>query len=77
MRGKNFLNLDIGLPVQSLRQSIRACLALETTHQETMVDAVNRRGRGIRCKVSCTPLTTQGQGTHGAILVMEELPVAG
>ena len=76
VRGKNVLNLDMGLPVEPLRQSIRACLADETTHREVTVEAVNRRGRRLRCKVTCTPLGGNGRGTQGVILLMEE-PAAG
>jgi two-component system CheB/CheR fusion protein len=52
---KNFLNLDIGMPVQELRQPIRACLSSATGNQEMTVAATNRRGKQIRCKVSCAP----------------------
>ena len=76
-RGQNVLNLDIGLPVEPLRQAIRASLAGETTYQEVRVDAVNRRGRRIQCKVSCTPLMNRGPGTRGVILLMEDQGAGG
>ncbi len=71
-QGHNFLNLDIGLPVAHLRQPIRACLAGESRVQQLILDATNRRGRTIRCRITCTPLDTAGGGAHrGVILVME------
>ena len=46
---KNFLNLDIGLPVERLGHPIRACLAGEAEVLDVTLDATNRRGRPIRC----------------------------
>ena len=36
------------------------------------IDAVNRRGRPIRCQVTCTPLLAPGKDVRGVILFMEE-----
>lgn len=72
VRGGNFLNLDIGLPVDQLRQPIRDCLAGEFDNRKIVVDATNRWGRTIQCRVACTPL--QGElGIQGVILLMEEI----
>ena len=75
VQGKNFMNLDIGLPLDELRHSIRACLSGEIPYQELMLDATNRRGRAIKCRVICTPMTSRDAIT-GVILVMEENNVA-
>jgi two-component system CheB/CheR fusion protein len=72
VRGKHFLSLDIGLPVEQLKQQIRAALAGETMFSETVVPAINRRGKAIECKVSVTPLSGPRQDSHGAILLMED-----
>jgi two-component system CheB/CheR fusion protein len=37
------------------------------------LDAVNRRGKAIRCRVTCTPLIAPGDKRQGVILMMEEL----
>ncbi len=71
--GKSFLLLDIGLPLESLRQPIRACLVGEADYQEMTLDAVNRRGKPLLCKVICTPLLQDDRAQRGAILVMEGL----
>jgi two-component system CheB/CheR fusion protein len=71
VRGRHFLNLDIGLPTDGLRQPIRACLAGEA-RPEVVADAVNRRGKSIRCSVNCTPLIDHGKDIRGVILFMEE-----
>ena len=45
VRGKNFLNLDIGLPIEQLRRPIRACLNGDAECSEATVEATNRRGK--------------------------------
>lgn len=72
VKGQHFLNLDIGLPVGPLRQPIRNCLAGEAESQELVLDAINRRGRGIACKVTCMPLIGTQAEIRGVILLMEE-----
>jgi two-component system CheB/CheR fusion protein len=72
-QNKNFLNLDIGLPVDSLKQPIRACLTQEKEYEELILDATNRRGKHIRCRVNCTSLKSSGQSIRGVILLIEEL----
>jgi two-component system CheB/CheR fusion protein len=77
---KNFLNLDFGLPVQELRQLIRACLSSASGDQDMTLPASNRRGKKIRCKVSCAPLVGLNREVLGVILLMEEgddLPTTG
>jgi two-component system, chemotaxis family, CheB/CheR fusion protein len=75
---KNFLNLDIGLPVERLRAPIRACLANESEYVELALDATNRRGRQVQVRVSCLPLnSTPGADPHGVILLMEEQDARG
>jgi two-component system CheB/CheR fusion protein len=71
--GQNFLNLDIGLPVEQLRQPIRACLSGNpASSEEVLLKAINRRGKTIPCRITCTSLiSTQGQ-IQGVILLMEE-----
>jgi two-component system CheB/CheR fusion protein len=38
-----------------------------------VLDAVNHRGRKIRCHVTCSPLIAAGGKREGAILMMEEV----
>lgn len=72
--GKNFLNLDIGLPVTELAGMIRNCFAGDSEYQEMTVEAINRRGKTIQCRVICTPLTTPvTKQITEAILLMEEV----
>jgi len=73
VQGKHFMNLDIGLPVEQLRQPARACLTGESQYEEVVLDAVNRRGRAIRCKVQCSPLVSPSGEIRGVILMMEDV----
>ncbi|MBD2006249.1 MULTISPECIES: CheR family methyltransferase [Cyanophyceae] len=72
VQGQHFLNLDIGLPVEQLKQCIRRCLSGESDYEEVIANAINRRGKAIACKVTCTPLVNTQREIQGAILVMEE-----
>jgi two-component system CheB/CheR fusion protein len=68
--GKHFLTLDIGLPVDELRPRIRDCLAGETDVDDVVIDAVNRRGRAVRCHVTVSPLLSRQTDPDGVMLVM-------
>ena len=72
VQGRGLLNLDIGLPVSELRGIIRPILSGESEHREIALDAVNRRGKKIRCHVTCTPLISPSKKREGAIILMEE-----
>jgi two-component system CheB/CheR fusion protein len=64
--------LDIGLPVQqvepALRQAIRDGAASETT-----LDALDRRGRKMKCRVRISPLLYDDRTAQGAVIVVEDL----
>jgi two-component system, chemotaxis family, CheB/CheR fusion protein len=69
--GVHFLSLDIGLPVQQLRDAIRAALADGGAGSDLMLEAVNRRGRTFECSVRVLPLRADGE-SHGVVLIMVE-----
>ncbi|MBD3883379.1 PAS domain-containing protein [Phormidium tenue FACHB-886] len=72
---QNFLNLDIGLPVEQLRPSIRNCLSNSSVGSfELSLSAINRRGRTIQCRVTCTPLLnlSSDREVQGVLMLMEE-----
>jgi two-component system CheB/CheR fusion protein len=73
VRGRSFLGLDIGLPVADLRPLIRACLNGEVDARDATVDATNRRGKRIRCRVVCTPLVSPTRKREGVILTMDQV----
>jgi two-component system, chemotaxis family, CheB/CheR fusion protein len=75
VQGRHLMNLDIGLPVEQLRQPVHAVLAGETQRAEPTLQCRNRRGKDIRCPIRCTPLTGTTGEMLGAILLMEEIPM--
>ena len=70
--GQHFLNIDIGLPVEALRQPIKTILTGESDHLTVDLEATNRRGREFRCCVSLVPLINRAREIRGVILLMEE-----
>ena len=69
---RHLMSLDIGLPLELLKQPMRAIIAGESESYEILLDATNRRGRAIQCQVVCTPLISTGAQVQGVILLMEE-----
>jgi two-component system CheB/CheR fusion protein len=72
-QGQHLMNLDIGLPTAQLRIPLRQAMTDGGASSEVVVEAVNRRGKTIRIKVTSSPMHLNGV-TQGAILLMEELP---
>ncbi len=72
VQGRQFLTLDIGLPVESLMPPVRACLSGASAHQEIVLEACNRRGKLISCKTTITPLLSPENAICGVILLMEQ-----
>ncbi|MDX2242911.1 MAG: PAS domain-containing protein [Leptolyngbyaceae cyanobacterium bins.302] len=73
VQGESLFGLDIGLPVEQLREPIRSCLSGQVDQQEIMLNAVNRRGRTMQCRISCNPLVGFDRDRQGVILLMEEV----
>ena len=69
---QHLMSLDIGLPLEPLKQPMRAIMTGESESYEVLLDATNRRGRAIQCQVVCTPLISTGAQVQGVILLMEE-----
>jgi two-component system, chemotaxis family, CheB/CheR fusion protein len=72
VRGRHLLNLDVGLRFDDLAPLIRGA-AGGGPAGEGVVDAVNRRGQAIRCRVRSAPLRTPDGGLLGVLVQMEEL----
>jgi two-component system CheB/CheR fusion protein len=72
VQGKNFLNLDIGLPVHQLRQTINGCVQTgDCEALDLVLAATNRRGKAIDCRTSVSPLLNASREIEGVILLME------
>jgi two-component system CheB/CheR fusion protein len=70
--GRSLFALDIGLPVERLKQPMRDCLAGERQFLELELEATNRRGRAIVCRVGCAPLRGPNGAVRGVIVTMDE-----
>jgi two-component system CheB/CheR fusion protein len=66
--GKSLMGLDIGLPVEKLGPPIRTCFAGEEV-AEIDLEAMNRRGRPVSCRVTCSRLAGTDE-VRGAVLVI-------
>jgi two-component system, chemotaxis family, CheB/CheR fusion protein len=71
LKEQSLFSLDIGLPVTQLREPIRKCLNGEENNQEITLEAINRRGKKIQCRVSFNPLIGMQQDRQGVILLIE------
>ena len=71
VQGRNFLTLDIGLPVEQLKRQFMKIMEAGTDYSETMLQARDRRGKEITCKVSCSPLFARDKKVNGIIALME------
>jgi len=75
-RGKHILGLDVGLPIEQLRQPMRAALndgdGDGKGHATLTLEAINRRGRAIECQITTAPLRSRGNVVRGVILVIED-----
>jgi two-component system CheB/CheR fusion protein len=71
VHGQHLVNLDIGLPLEQVIPLLRSTIA-DGSVQEAVLDATNRRGHAIRCRVRTSPLQTSGGEARGVIVVMDE-----
>jgi two-component system CheB/CheR fusion protein len=69
VEGQAFLDLDIGLPVDRLGDSIRKVLAGDADTLEDEVEAVTRRGKRVECRVRTLPLRAPGGNVQGVIIL--------
>jgi two-component system CheB/CheR fusion protein len=68
---ESLLSLDIGLPIEQLRSAIQDILSGKSQFQEITLDAINRRGKQIRCHIVLNPLI--GASIEGVILMMADV----
>jgi two-component system, chemotaxis family, CheB/CheR fusion protein len=67
-----FAELDIGLPVHQLVPAVRAVIDGGKS-ADLEVDAVDRRGRPVRCRVRMTPLLYNDRDAHGVVMIVEDI----
>ena len=69
--GQSLISLDIGLPLEAVRSLIGNAFVDPESFDQTVVDAINRRGRSARVRVTCTPFRSTDGNIGGALLLME------
>src|SRR5205085_2510245 len=71
VHGRHFMNLEIGLPLDRLHDGLRAALAGEPANP-IVVEAIDRRGRTISCRVRITSLNPSAGGSRGGVSLFME-----
>jgi two-component system, chemotaxis family, CheB/CheR fusion protein len=71
--GEPLVGLDIGLPIAQTLELVKRTLSADGNTHELTLDAVNRRGRQIRCRIVASTLTLDG-GQQGVVLLVEQAP---
>ena len=76
VEGEHLLNLDIGIPVQRLRDPIRRVLDGSET-EEIELDGHDRRGKPVHVTIAFAPLQNRREAEEpdGAILLVSAEPV--
>jgi two-component system CheB/CheR fusion protein len=72
VQGRYLLSLDIGLPAGPLHPLLRRQIGGGGEgHDVVELDAVNRRGRPVRVRVTVTAFTQASDGPAGAVVLMD------
>ena len=69
VEGEHFLNLDIGLPVQRLREPIRRVLA-GSKSEDLELDGHDRRGKPVHVRISLAPLQQRPQAEEPDAVIL-------
>jgi two-component system, chemotaxis family, CheB/CheR fusion protein len=69
--GEIFTSLDMGLPLDTVLPLIGNAFVDPETFGQTVVDAINRRGRPARVRVTCTSFRATDGTVGGGLLLME------
>ncbi|MDP3966748.1 MAG: PAS domain-containing protein [Nocardioides sp.] len=65
-----FFSLEFGLPVEQLSELVESCARERRRTGPVDVPAVNRKGRTLSCRVTCSPLAG---ANDGVVLLMEKV----
>jgi two-component system CheB/CheR fusion protein len=72
VRGQSLFSLDIGLPVEKLKEPVHAFLAGQADQKEMVLDAVTRRGKRIQARITSTLRLGPDGEPQGVVLLMKE-----
>jgi two-component system, chemotaxis family, CheB/CheR fusion protein len=73
--GQTLLAIDIGLPVEKLKDPVRKFLKQNAHYDELLLEGVNRRGKPIVCKIRISPLVNSGETAtdRGVVISIDEV----
>ena len=71
--GTNFEALDIGLPVQDLRDNLAAVQSGRREQADQVLEGVDRRGRAIQCRARMSSLIDEDNVRHGLVIVFQDV----
>jgi two-component system CheB/CheR fusion protein len=71
VKGQSLFSLDIGLPINDFQSQLRQFPNGQDGYLEFETDAINRRGRSIKCKLRATPMVAQSR--KGTVLLIEQV----
>jgi two-component system chemotaxis response regulator CheB len=72
VEGLSLLKLNIGLPVEELKEPVEPFLAGQAGDENVVLEAFNRRGQAINCYVTRTIRRDPGGEPEGIVLLTEE-----
>jgi two-component system, chemotaxis family, CheB/CheR fusion protein len=75
--GRRLDDLDIGIDLKAFDQSFKGCLQGTGNFDDVVIEAVNRRGKRINVRVSCSRLASKDNTPRGLLVLMEEWDNAG
>ncbi len=75
VKSKSLFSLDIGLPIERLREPILNCLNQSDQTGQIILESINRRGQSILCDVSLNCLIGKDKENIGIIILMKDEPI--
>ena len=73
VEGKDFLSLDIGLPLEQLREPLDAAISEGHKNTDLALAALNRRGQNFNCEVRVMSLFSATHGVFGGVVLMRQM----
>lgn len=72
--GVPLTSLDMGLPMVDIKPLVGKAFVEPDSTEEAVIEAVTRRGRSARIRVTSTGFRSSGNSVNGALLLMEVQP---
>jgi two-component system CheB/CheR fusion protein len=73
VEGEDFLSLDIGLPLEQLREPLHAAISEGHENTDLSLAALNRRGQKFNCEVRVMSLFSATHGLFGGVVLMRQM----